>query len=308
MIRILNADTQVVERELTGHIDQIMSLAYSTDGRRLISGGHDGRVLAWDLAGIHAGGSETWARYDGTQVRAVAVSSDGKFVAFGAGRVRVVRVEDKERVAQCDLGAEGVSALAFTPRGDQLVFACRDSTCGIWDWSNADSLPRQFVGHDGRVIAVAMASDGREFATSGADGTVRLWATDTNERAQSELTLTQQEAECAISANGMWAIIETEKRQAAEVLQWIDNAWQSVDQCKIERPCSLMHCEISDDGRWIFAAGSDQGLYAWHRGAGKPWRRICELAAPVTSIVTCARPQHRGRGHEERTAGLRIRW
>src|SRR5690606_5689363 len=77
-----------------------------------------------------------------------------------------------------------------------------------------------------------------------------------------------------------------EKRQAAEVLQWVDNDWQSVDHCKFESPRSLMHCEISDDGGWVFSAGIDQGLYAWHRGAGESWRRIGQFAAPLTSIVT----------------------
>lgn len=49
VIHLWNVDTKELLYAITGHIGSIESIAFSPDGKALVSGGHDGKVLLWDL-------------------------------------------------------------------------------------------------------------------------------------------------------------------------------------------------------------------------------------------------------------------
>lgn len=45
-------------KSLQGHVDRVLSLSFSADGRRLLSGSADGTALLWDVTGKAGGGAE----------------------------------------------------------------------------------------------------------------------------------------------------------------------------------------------------------------------------------------------------------
>ena len=74
MVRVWDLDAGTLLYSLAGHDGDVRAVAVSGDGRRAVSGGHDGMVRVWDLdAGtlLHS-----LAGHDG-RVWAVAVSGDG---------------------------------------------------------------------------------------------------------------------------------------------------------------------------------------------------------------------------------------
>ena len=50
-IRLWETATGKLRRELVGHDSEIMSLAFSPDGRLLASGSHDTTAMIWDVVG-----------------------------------------------------------------------------------------------------------------------------------------------------------------------------------------------------------------------------------------------------------------
>src|SRR5262249_16620234 len=67
-----------------------------------------------------------------------------------------------------------VDALAFSPAGDLLASARRDSSVALYDLTARRRLAL-VRGHDAGVWGVAFSPDGTALATASADGTVRLW-------------------------------------------------------------------------------------------------------------------------------------
>jgi len=57
----------------------------------------------------------------------------------------------------------------------------------------ANEIPRTFVGHHGDVTGLAFSHNGRELATSGADGSVKVWNLET---ARELLTLDTGSTQC----------------------------------------------------------------------------------------------------------------
>jgi hypothetical protein len=52
IIRLWDLETRKELRKLAGHEGSIVAVAFSADGRRLVSGGRDTSALIWDVAGV----------------------------------------------------------------------------------------------------------------------------------------------------------------------------------------------------------------------------------------------------------------
>ena len=149
------------------------AVAVSADGRTAVSGGGDGTVRVWDLAGTAA--PRVLTGHDGA-VRGVAVSADGRTAVSGGGD-GTVRVWDLAGTAAPRVltGHDGaVRAVAVSADGRTAVSGGGDGTVRVWDLAGT-AAPRVLTGHDGPVRAVAVSADGRTAVSGGDDGTVRVW-------------------------------------------------------------------------------------------------------------------------------------
>jgi WD40 repeat protein len=51
VILLREPKTGKIVREIPGHLDSVQALAFSADGRKLLSGSDDGSALLWDMQG-----------------------------------------------------------------------------------------------------------------------------------------------------------------------------------------------------------------------------------------------------------------
>jgi WD40 repeat protein len=170
------------------------TVAFTADGKRAVTGGgntfeggaHPGASLRlWDLATgkeIRQFGGHT------KDVRHVAISPDDKQLLSASfdGTVRLWDLRTGKEVRRFDGPGNFVESVSFTPDGKRAVCSYGPATAAavfdedprcslrLWDLATGKEV-KQFKGHSGPVLCLAVSGNGRLLVSGSADGTMRLW-------------------------------------------------------------------------------------------------------------------------------------
>jgi len=155
----------------------IWGMAFLPDGKRLASCSDNGSARVWDLATRKVVLGPLWhSKKRGYYT--LAVSPDGKTLVTAGEDCRAIRWDlatGQQKGAV--LGHDASVAMAvFSGDSQKLITSTRSGKVHVWDLATgrATDLPRQGT----EVCAVALAPDGRYFATGSGYGIVRLWHID----------------------------------------------------------------------------------------------------------------------------------
>jgi WD40 repeat protein len=197
------------------------SLAFTPDGKSLVTASDDGEVDLWDVARRVKTTTVNPASTSPTApLAAVAVSPDGKTIAFGAGSlqgsgpaVKVWSVTAGQVTQTIKVSANGVSSVAFSPSGKQLAAGVLDGTVRLWDLHVPGAPIGTFAGHRYPVEHVTFSPDGKTLASASDDGSIGLWDT----RASTLGGLANPSIATAFSPDGKTLAISTSTASGAAV-------------------------------------------------------------------------------------------
>jgi WD40 repeat protein/serine/threonine protein kinase len=188
VVIVLNVPTAQERLTLPGAKQGGRGVAFSPDGRLLASTSGDGpgsgEVTVWDW---QAGQQRLTLRGHTRELFCVAFSPDGRRLVTG-GVDQMIKLWDAAtgQEALTLRGPEGlVRSVAFSPEdGHRLVSAGQDLAVRVWDaspWQSGDrGLEfRTRRGHRAGVLSVAFHPQGGLLASGSAEGTVKLWDTET---------------------------------------------------------------------------------------------------------------------------------
>ena len=192
-IKIWDANTGECLKTLEGHSGYIFSVAYSPDGKRIISGSRKkipgkyfwsndkivGEIKIWD-----ANTGQCLKTLEGHSyiVNSVAYSPDGtKIISGSCGKT--IKIWDAN-IGQCLKTLEGhswsVNSVAYSPDGTKIISGSLDETVKIWDVNTGQCL-KTLEGHSEGVNSVAYSPNGTKIISGSGDKTVKIWDANTGE-------------------------------------------------------------------------------------------------------------------------------
>jgi WD40 repeat protein len=173
-----------VRLTLRGHSDAVLSIAFSPDGKRVVTTSLDKTVKVWDLANgveLLSLGGHSGPAY------AVTFSPDGRRLAT-ASADNTAKVWDSttgEDLLTLRGHSDVVWSVAFSPDGQRIATASQDKTAKVWDSSSGKELLtlRGPAYSAYSINSVAFSPDGTRLATSGGeDNGADVWELASAER------------------------------------------------------------------------------------------------------------------------------
>jgi WD40 repeat protein len=259
---------------LKGHRDAVRSLAWSSDGKMLASGGYRS-VRLWN---------DKWKQereikgFEG-RVTGLVFAPDNKSI-FAAdsvptrrGMVHRWKLADGTKLAGWRTHNDSVFSLAVSTDGKRLATAGGDKVAKVWDLPSGKEAVK-IEGHDTAIYGVAFNKAGTELSTISAGHELIIWDLKTKQR----LTSFQSNTGIKIHKGSVNAMQWNSERKTivtacsdgkARVftnIQYHDGAasWKAADEKILESVGGTLHCvAASQDVKLVVAGGQKGEIFIW---------------------------------------------
>ncbi len=248
---LLNSEDGAIIRKIKTPRNSHTPIAFTNDGKSLISGGdyvlhlhavetgervepelgfskkylsYDHIAVAPEGSRIYLADGSTWEFRDrinpslnqkfqeAKEVNAMALSRDGKFIATADSRGTItVRDTVKFVVVRTMSTKASVNALAFLPDGLRLLSGGDDKQAVLWAIESGKKI-REFKGHTDDVLSLAISRDGQQLVTTARDKSVRLWSVSDGEEQAFYLLKDERPNSVAYLDGGRSLVVAINKR------------------------------------------------------------------------------------------------
>jgi WD40 repeat protein len=263
-VHLFDVKTGELLRSFGNHPDNVWTVAWSSDGKLLCSGGRaDLTLRVWDPKK-----GDDLKPFEGHKggITRIKFFRDGKRLIMSGGSwdptIRVWDVARREQVLALTGHTDLIDAMDLAPNGRLAISGSRDGTLRLWDLAGGREVWRyereQNNELNGGFTAVAFAPDGRTFASATGDGTLQVRETVTRRRWLPAPEHNGTVSAIAFSPDGRLLAFS---RREQVVMRDARNG-EEVRVCRGHRAL-VRGLAFAPDGRALASCGDDAAIYLW---------------------------------------------
>jgi WD40 repeat protein len=275
----------------------ILSVAWSPDGRELVTGSQDTTAIVWDVT---TGRALQTLSGQTASVSSVAWSPDGKRIATGSGdnTARIWDAQTGKDLLVLKGHTDAIYSVAWSPNGTELATGSGDNTAKVWHSETGQEVIT-LRGHTGAVYSVAWSPDGYRLATAGLDGIAIVWVAA---RAEKLVTIS------GISKGSLTSIYSV---AWSPVREWLATAGQSAiiwdgetgkELTLLFQAAPVDTVAWSPDGKWVATGSLDGSATIFEAASGQVIRVLRGHKGSVISVSWSPDGKRLASASEDRTA------
>lgn len=255
LIRIWDAESGAILNDMEGHASLVLTVAFSSNGKRIVSASVDETVRVWDaesrvlLTTLHV-----------PMVISAALNPDGERVVTTSydGFVRIWDVDTGAELKTLKGSHDGVFVASFSSDGKRIVSPSSDNTIRIWDSESGVELG-VLEGHSYWALSAVFSVDGSRVASCSSDETIRIWNSESGAELKVLKGHTSPVYSVAFSPDGK-SVVSTSWDNNVRVWDIETGAEIKVLEGHEGRVYSAV---FSPDGKRIVSASSDETIRIW---------------------------------------------
>lgn len=256
-IRLFEVSTGKLVGLLKGHDDVVLSLAFSADGKKLISSqrGKKAFAIIWNL-------------------------KDHKPQTY----LRPYETKDcpDDLTARC-----AINQVRFAQDGANAITASEDKLLRLWDTSTGKMIV-EMSGHEKGITGLAVSSSEGLIASSDRDGAIRLWNSRTGKFLRA-ITKDRQQA-CGLNfiseGNGLLScegqVAQVETPSSVNIWNLADG---SIKQTYHGHAVPVTAAVVEPSGRWVATGDTYGDIQIWSTQKAETMKRLKGIGSPVWSVA-----------------------
>jgi WD40 repeat protein len=276
----------LIAEPFEGHTDSVTCIAFSHNGKHLVSGSVDQTVRVWE---VDSGAKPVTLYYH--RINSVALSPSGKHIVSGSSDC-MVRIWDSETGDAVSGPFEGhadqITSVAFAPDGNRVVSSSHDLTIRIWDVETGKTI--SVSDNDVPVGRVAFSPDGKCVISSEWPRTLKVWDVEAGSLILDLMQTDQHVDSVAFSPDGKFlGSRNTDNR----IFVWNATTWTRFTTV-FETGFALSYIgsvrynstvAFSPDGKCIVSGASGNTVRIWEVESGSTISEFIGHTGPVTCAV-----------------------
>jgi WD40 repeat protein len=158
---------------LSQHIEGVWCVAFSPDGRFLVSTGRDRSAILWNA---ESGDVQATLLGHQHEVRWASFSPDGIYIATASHdhTIRIWNVATATCIGTLSGHQSGITCVTFSPDSSQLVSCAWDHTIRFWNLDSMRPTCDPWQGSDLNMQSIAYSPDGHWIAVADEKGKIQI--------------------------------------------------------------------------------------------------------------------------------------